>query len=635
MSIGAPNAEGLSSTNQITSTVTGNEIKSEILMDDVFGRPILTLNVNVARNLYRIASKGLTVTVFTLVGIMIIFGLLILRFWNKSVLSRLLHLKNDVSRLEMNPVMESFVNNMPENKDEIDHLRHEIFNMHTQVHEQEKTIKVKQMELESLNQSLENQVKQRTCELVEVNNRLFNSELNYRTMVNEFPDLIFRLNQEDVFLACEGGLQNQLLMPKEAFLNKSMKEVLPAQLYEQFIENKSKALLSKETQEYEYTLTQNNGKRYYKVKLIPGNNEEVFLFIADITPTVETIKHIEHLSYCDQLTGLYNRRFLEIEFERLNSLRNLPLTVLALDINGLKLVNDAFGHLSGDYLLKEVAKAIKGNLRSDDIVARVGGDEFVVLLPKTNEIIAQELANRIRKDVNLIDVYSIPGSISIGSCTATVQTMNLDDLLRLADEKMYAIKNHEGQAFRFNAVLSLQERLIRSNECEKMHSDFVYDTVLKIGRKINLSEVDRISLGIAAKYHDIGKVAIPDKIILKDSALSSEEYEKVKRHSEIGYQIIKSSDQLRHAAESVLYHHEKWDGTGYPSGLDGGGIPLFSRIIHVADAFESMIHYRPYKAQMTVAEAITELKKGAGKQFDPEVVKALFEVLSEESHGYL
>ena len=323
------------------------------------------------------------------------------------------------------------------------------------------------------------------------------------------------------------------------------------------------------------------------------------------------------------MTGLYNRRFLEIEYHRLSNSRNLPLTVLALDINGLKLINDAFGHHLGDYLLREVSKAISSSLRSDEILSRMGGDEFAVLLPRTDEICALKIMDQIRKDVSLVEVNGIPGSISIGSSTANEVTMKLDDMLRNADEKMYKLKNRERQEFRSNAVSSMYKKLISLNDREDLHCKYVYETVMKIADQLNLTENQRLDLGISAKYHDIGKLALPEDLLLKNESLSPEEYEQIKKHSEIGFQIIKSSDIFSHVAENILHHHENWDGTGYPGGLSGENIPLFSRIIHVADAFESMIHYRPYRMPRTQDEALEELIRYSGKQFDPDVVVAL------------
>ena len=468
----------------------------------------------------------------------------------------------------------------------------------------------------------------RINELLEINKSLAESEEKFQTMVHEYPNLIFTMNKESTFLLCEGGLQNQLLLSKEDFLGKKVQDVLPVEIAELFNFNLHKAYQNNEPVEFEYQLVINSLTKFYNAKLIPKVNDEMFVFISDITESYKLLKEVEQLSYNDQLTGLFNRRFLEVEYNRLNSKRNLPFTILALDVNGLKMINDAFGHASGDYLLCEVAKAIKFNLRSEDIVARMGGDEFVVLLPNTNASSAKKMIERIRSDVNSIEINGVDASIAIGFYTVDKESMVLDDILKNADESMYKEKNSESKAFRLNAVLSMQEKLIIMNESEKTHSEQVYDLVLKIGEAINLSKSELNDLGLSAKYHDIGKLGIPKEILLKNTTLTTEEYDKVKRHSEIGYQIIKSADSLIHIAESVLHHHENWDGSGYPNGLSGLSIPLYSRIIHVADAYESMIHFRPYKDQKTIEEATNELIEQSSKQFDPEVVTAFIKMLN-------
>lgn len=345
-----------------------------------------------------------------------------------------------------------------------------------------------------------------------------------------------------------------------------------------------------------------------------------------LNETIEAQKRnqllIEALSYRDQLTGLYNRRFYEEELLRLDTSRNLPFSLVLLDVNGLKLTNDAFGHQSGDELLKKVAKITFDCCRTDDIISRIGGDEFVLLLPKTSNADAEIIVDRIYKRIEHETMDAIKLSVSIGHATKTNIDQSMSDIFTLAEDNMYRKKLHESQSMRHQTIRAIIKTLNEKSEREKVHSDEVSRLSKQIGLAIGLSSEKIKELEIASLLHDIGKISIQDSILNKNGPLTESEYIEVKRHSECGYQILKSVDAYSSLSEIVLHHHERWDGMGYPYGLKGDEIPLLSRIITVADAYEAMISDRPYRRGRTHEAAIDELKACSGTQFDPLIVAA-------------
>jgi len=355
-------------------------------------------------------------------------------------------------------------------------------------------------------------------------------------------------------------------------------------------------------------------------KLVLDGKEYITVIGIDISERLEIEKKNLYLSYHDVLTGIYNRRFYEEEVRRLDTERNLPISIIIGDVNGLKLINDAFGHMKGDELLVKAAGAIRAACRKDDIIARWGGDEFIILLPKTDSLMAENIEKRIILLYSNEHVNSIQLSISFGHATKYVSETSLSSILKEAEDSMYKNKIAQKESVRGNAINTIISALHEKNPREEQHSKRVAEISELIARKAALSETEIYRIKIIGLLHDIGKIAIDENILNKNGKLIPEEYEHIKKHPEIGYRILSSSHEMKEICDCVLSHHERWDGKGYPRGLKGEEIPKISRIIAIADAYDAMISNRPYRNAMTQEEALQEIKKNAGTQFDPELV---------------
>ena len=340
---------------------------------------------------------------------------------------------------------------------------------------------------------------------------------------------------------------------------------------------------------------------------------------------LESATNLKYLSFHDKLTGLYNRAFFEEELKRLDDERHLPLSIIMGDLNGLKIINDAFGHHEGDKLLVSAARILTNCCRRDEIVARWGGDEFIILLPGCKYETASRILERLNKCSINIEEASIQASISLGMASKTSANIDIKDVIKEAEDNMYRNKLLESRSARSSFITSLEKTLwTRSHETQE-HCQRMLEMAQKFGQIVNLNGIERNNLKLIARLHDIGKIAIPNSILNKPGELSEEEWELIKKHPEIGYRIALSSPELAPIAETILYHHERWDGTGYPLGLKGESIPLISRIIALADAYDVMINGRPYKKAMEKTEVWKEIEKCSGTQFDPDLVRKVKE----------
>lgn len=351
-----------------------------------------------------------------------------------------------------------------------------------------------------------------------------------------------------------------------------------------------------------------------------GRTLGVVMVFRDVTAEKAQQERITYLSYNDQLTGLNNRRFLEEELGRLDTPHMLPLAVIMGDLNGLKLTNDIFGHAAGDGLLKAASQAIKNSCRPGDIVIRWGGDEFVILLPQTDAKLAEEILMKIKGKCDAHHVGQLQLSISLGYAVKTRSEEDIWQMLKEAEELMYRQKLLEGRSYRNSIINTLQATmLVKSHETED-HSNRLKQHSLHIGKVLGLTEKALDELALLAVLHDIGKVGVNESILQKPGPLTEAEWVEMKKHPEIGYRITQNTPELSVVSEFILTHHERWDGKGYPRGLRGSSIPQLSRILAVVDAYDAMVNDRVYRPAMEKEQALAELSRNAGKQFDPEVV---------------
>lgn len=349
----------------------------------------------------------------------------------------------------------------------------------------------------------------------------------------------------------------------------------------------------------------------------------------DITERVNFLQQLEYFSMHDQLTGLYNRNYFEEELRRLSKSRDYPITMISVDVNGLKMINDTMGHDQGDRLLKAAAEVLTRSLRGSDVLARIGGDEFAAILLHAGDKIAEKVLERIKSNVRFYneqfsDLYL---SLSMGAATAESSGTSFTELFKQADDLMYRDKFSPSSSARNKIVKSLLSALADRDYIADGHGKRLAQLSRRVGDQIKLTPRQQANLALLAQVHDLGKVGIPDKILFKQGPLDEKEWQIIRQHPEKGHRIALSSNYLSGVAGLILKHHERWDGSGYPLGLKGREIPVECRVLAIVDAYDVMTNVRPYSGVKTIDEALEELARCAGTQFDPELVQVFIELV--------
>ena len=384
--------------------------------------------------------------------------------------------------------------------------------------------------------------------------------------------------------------------------------------------------------------------------------EQVALQIATPIENAQLYTKAEHRSRIDELTGLFNRRHFE---ERLkeelarHSRHSEVFSLFLLDLDSFKTYNDIYGHPSGDRLLNEIGRIIKRTIRSADQAFRYGGDEFIIILPQTTTDDAYSVAERVREQVARgMEAKEIAVTCSIGLASYPSDAVIAGELITIADTALYYAKRtggnrvylsskilsepvvEEGTYARgtgLSAVYALASAVEAKDHYTYGHSKKVNTYAVALAEAIDLSPDDVSKISTGALLHDIGKIGVSDKILNKKGKLNAEDWEIIKSHPRLGANIVSNVPNLVPCISSILYHHERWDGTGYPEGLKSEEIPVEARILAIADSFSAMTSARPYRDAFCAEKAIERLKQAAGTQFDPKLLEVFVGIMEAGS----
>lgn len=361
----------------------------------------------------------------------------------------------------------------------------------------------------------------------------------------------------------------------------------------------------------------------YYIAAVPrwgGKPSGAVLYLRDPAVVRTDPDEIIYLSNHDALTGLYNRRYFESQLRQLDEPRFFPLSVLMGDVNGLKFTNDVFGHFAGDHLLFVVAEAMKKQCRADQIIARWGGDEFVVLMPNTDGREASATAQGIIRECRQYDADKLTVSISFGCAVKAGPDKKLTDILIRAEDRMYQNKTADRRAFQTAALKKIEDRLFATGYESLEQVRMLRQLCRRMAPYFHLSEREISQLELLAQAHDYGEIAVNSFTLEKPSPLTLSEWKEVRKHPEIGCRILATASSHPEVGDLLLSHHESWNGGGYPMGISGTDIPLLSRIFSVIDAYTAMVHDRPYRKPLPREEAVRILAAESGTKYDPQVV---------------
>ncbi len=429
-----------------------------------------------------------------------------------------------------------------------------------------------------------------------------------------------------VFLDINESYTHLLGVTREMCIGKRITEVMP-EVEQYWIDVFGQVTLTREPMYYENFLKTTG--RYYATYSYSPKERQFAVLVSDITERKNNEEMLRHLSYHDQLTELYNRRFFEEELKRLDTPRNLPISIIMADINGLKLINDSFGHTIGDEYLISLARILKCACRADEIIARLGGDEFGIVLVNTDAAEASIIVNRLKDLISNTKVAGIILSVSFGCETKEKAEQSLSETIASAENHMYAHKIVERASMRSKTVEMIMSALFEKSDREAQHSQRVSELCEAIAIRMNFDYDDVEQIRMAGLVHDIGKIGINEAILNKNAVLDENEWVSMKRHPEAGWRILSTKVEFSDVAQFALCHHERFDGNGYPKGLKGEEIPIQARIIAIADAFDAMTSERSYRKPLSFDIAIQEIKKCSGSQFDPRIVDVFIEIVSE------
>lgn len=450
---------------------------------------------------------------------------------------------------------------------------------------------------------------------------LIEKELKLRSYFEKAPESVFVVDGRGKFLNVNLAMEVMTGYSKEELLCMDLMDIIPLDNLN-MMGVKFKELRKKKKVDIQLPyMTNRNKLRFLNINAVQTDKNEYLCLAKDMTEKYEYELKIKHEYYHDNMTGLYNRQYVYDNLKEIENIANLPISYILADINGLRSINESFGYLVGDEIIKIISKTITKNC-GKGTAARWSGDDFLIILPKSDEVEAQKFVQDFKKvlydrlPVELKDV-----SICTGSFTKHTDYISFDEALIQADKYLLKNKATNSRSIQNSPINMILQTLHLKNEREERHSQRVSNICEKIGEAMNFSMEEVNKLKIIGLIHDIGKIGIDEKILNKEGKLTALEMVSIKQHPEIGFRILSANKNTTELAFYVLSHHEHLDGSGYPNGIKGKDIPFYSRILSIADAFDAMTRPRTYCDVKTKGEAIEELVRCSGTQFDGEIVE--------------
>lgn len=602
------NIEGARKAGDIYVRAVGKEeVDGYSVFQDFKGDPLFLLRIRTDRTIFNIGKDSATFFVFLSAIMVTIIFLLCLFVLQKLIIAPIIRLREDIKELDLDNL--SFKGISCEGKDEICDLTREINKMLSRIEVDNKDILENQKQLQQVMEGARvglwdyNVPSQIIYLSRNVGTLLgFSNFIKTRITVEEYQQQVFPEDMEQFkkdFQASNSGTQ----------------EVITHELR-----------IRHDPEGYKWISIRGN--------VVERDEEGQPLRISGIVMDIDERKSAEealkNLTHFDRLTGLYHRGYFEYLLETKIANGEFPFAMIIGDVNGLKAINDTFGHSAGDAILVAVAGVLKNVCGENSLICRWGGDEFAIIVPDANVSMAEEICLRISIYCFGLDIQALPLNMSLGYSLVTAENNDFQEITKQAEERMFRNKLFDDSSARSGIVSSLQRALEEKSYETEEHVQRIGDNCLKMGKKLRLNAAKLDELLLLALMHDIGKIAIPDSILEKSEPLDYDEWEIMKSHSEIGYRIAAATPELSHIADGILAHHEHYDGSGYPNGLRGNEIMLISRILSIIDSYDVMTNERAYKKAMTKEEAVEELKKCSGAQFDPELVEIFVSILDEE-----
>jgi diguanylate cyclase (GGDEF)-like protein/PAS domain S-box-containing protein len=491
--------------------------------------------------------------------------------------------------------------------------------------------------LQKINEELESS----NQDYIRINEELDKKQSLLKSLIDSTEDWIFYKDLDGKYLGCNEAYEKYTGLTEEDLIGKTADTVFDAETSMRIDALDQKLIMTLTPQKYEHSFINPNGEEVI-VEMIKtpfqdknGKLRGIICVGRNITERKHREENIRFISRHDALTGLYNRVFFEEERETIDSNENLPISIIVCDVDGLKLVNDAFGHVAGDNLLITAAEILKNVCKDKDVAVRTGGDEFSAFFPRTNNIEIEAIFNEITTQIKNKKNQTVDGlqftSISMGYATKETEAQSLDGVILEAEEYMYRRKLLARKGSHSVLMKSIKTTLHEKSYETLEHCSRMSQLSRKLGQALDVPHQDLDILELAASLHDVGKISIDLSILQKTQKLTEQDWEVIKKHPEVGWRITQAIPELNPISDIILYHHERWDGTGYPRGLAGEEIPLMARIISIVDAYDAMIEERPYRKALTQRDAIAEILRMGGTQFDKNMAEIFVnQVLGEE-----